>query len=79
MSRYQVGDINNNKDTDPFFDNYDAALKHASEMAKHGTGDNVFVGVWEYPEDVVLPDLITIINHDPISGIVLFSRVGLSD
>lgn len=79
MGKYQVGNINSYKDKDPYFDNYNAALKHASDMAIEGTGDNVFVGVWEYPEDGVLPDLITIVNHDPNSGIVLFSRAAWAD
>lgn len=79
MVKYQVGDIHSMKDRDPYFDSYDAALKHASEMAKQGTGDNVFAGIWEYPSVGVLPDLRTIVNHDPISGIVIFSRAVLAD
>lgn len=74
MAKYQVGDINNNKDTDPYFDSYDAALKHASQMATEGFGDGVYVGIWEYYEDEVLPDLRTIVTYGSISGVVLFSR-----
>lgn len=74
MSRYQVGDIHSMKDGDPYFDSYDAALKHASEMAIEGYGDGMYVGVWEYYENEVLPDLRVIVTYGSISDVIMFSR-----
>lgn len=79
MGKYQVGDIHNNKETDPYFDSYDAALGHASNMATEGFGSGMYVGVWEYYDDEVLPDLRAIVTYGSISGVIIFGRVAWVD